>query len=169
MLTNKSTLRLSIKCFLNSLFLFLVSASLSMPFSLIGGGMSEIYLGVTMLVIYCIFFYQICWKIGWDDIGKVKRGVVKENLLRGFLSCFIGTLPATIPLFVRIFNQDIVFLNLINTIINFGFGGFAFNDRDTYILFVYLILILVSGAAYLLEYKEISLYRVLVYTKKKEK
>lgn len=169
MLTNKSTLRLSIKCFLNSLFLILISASLFMPFSLIGGGKAEIYFGGTMLVIYCIFFYQICWKIGWDDIGKVKRGVVKENLLRGFLACFIGTLPATIPLVVRIFNQNLVFFNLLNSIINFGFGGFAFNDKDTYILFVYLILILVSGAAYLLGYKEVSLYRVLVYTKKKDK
>ncbi|MBR4949285.1 MAG: hypothetical protein IKZ25_00755 [Clostridia bacterium] len=166
-MANKSTFKLSLKCFLNSLFLIIVSISLFMPFSLIGGKTAELYHGGTMFIIYAVFYYQICWKMGWDDIGKVKRGAEKENIFRGFYSCFIGTLPGTLPLIIRIFNEDIPLVNFVNGIINFGFGGFAINDNDTYILLVHLALILISGAAYLLGYKEISLYRLIVYKKEK--
>ena len=168
-MSNNSTRKLTIKCLLNSLFLILVSMSMSMPFSLLKIKNIEVYYSLIMLVIYGIFLYQLCWKTGWDDIGKVKREVEKENLFRGFISCFLGTLPGTIPLIIRIFNQDIPLVNLINGVMNYGFAGFSFNERDTYILIVYLIFIVVSGAAYYLGYKEISLYQLTVYTKKKEK
>lgn len=136
----------------------------------------SIYSSALCIVIFALFIYQILWKLGWDDIGRVKREAEKYYFFKGFLGIVIAFIPlAVITTLYTMFyvpgnaeaNALMPLLDMLYKIINLPFLGIFRIFPNAYMKpLVYLIIAFVGGIAYVLGYKNIMIHKKIMYSSK---
>ena len=182
---NNSLPKLGIKMFGSTLYAtgFCVVV-LSFMYPLITQGVWPIIIQVLDFIMYTPIVYSAAWGIGCREKNYVHFGHMKADLWRGTKIGFIAIAPYSLCLFLMILSKAGIIPNIF-AIIRFIYAPFATFfylfipnlttssiDEISYLgiflaSLLQLYVPLVTGIAYRLGYKGISLYQKLIYQNKK--
>lgn len=146
---------------------------------------NAVYYSVTQIIAFLLmvgFIYPSLWSLGAKDSNLVKFKHKKEDKLRGFKIGLIASIPPIIlMLIIFIFGRNIfnvalfalIFANFYSFIEVISGSALMLSELAVWQMVLMILTIFiapaVSGCAYLLGYKDISISEKIIYKKNKEK
>lgn len=164
---NKTYFKMSASIFI-SLLITGVFSFMSIPLALILKGFFTVFFsGIMPTIILFVFIYQTSYQQGWRDPNRVKLGQETFTPLKGFIVGLAAFLPSLLLLILNIIikNKTMIFIFRLMNFYTLGFINLFPRTYSAVCFAIFIIGILLSGAAYLLGYNRISPYALLVYKK----